>query len=490
MYRLIKCSALMMAVALSGCSTIKKASVATEYPFKDYREAYGVYPGVAGNGVSKHLIRSHTTAIAVRPVSSVFELGSRLWDRAWDWGRRLEVRLIRFPALRQGSIPELLQDTQGMDLVAWETYLGRLTGRPSSIARVEFLIGGEKFYTLLEQAIEDAHTSIDLQTYLFDNDDVAGAVADRLRARSEDIEVRVMYDGLGTYLSHLATAESQPEDTVFIHNLPRYLCKESAIRLRVIPNIWLSGNHVKSMIFDQRLAFIGGMNIGREYRYEWHDMMVRLEGEAVKHLSEDFQSTWCHNSWGGDFAMLLPEPSSSAVHWEPGGVPIRLLYTLPTRAQIYRAQLEAIRRSRAYIYIENAYFADDRILYELCRARRRGVDVRVIIPAVVNHKIMEHSNRIAINTLLEHGCRVYMYPAMSHIKAAVYDGWACVGTANFDKLSLQINRELNLATSHPETVKQLLQDLFEPDFRKSVELTEPVPLDFKDHLIELIADET
>jgi hypothetical protein len=55
---------------------------------------------------------------------------------------------------------------------------------------------------------------------------------------------------------------------------------------------------------------------------------------------------------------------------------------------------------------------------------------------------------------------------------------------------LQVNRELNLATSHAETVQQLIDRLFEPDFNQSTELTEPVPCNFTDHLIELIADET
>lgn len=485
-----KIVALVVVLLLGGCaSTTKEASEAPGNSIADYREAYGVYPGVAGNGVSRHLLRSHTTAIVVRPASSIAGLGCRLLDQVWDWGRRLEVRLVRFPALRRVPVPELPPDPEGMDLAVWETWLDGLSRRPSSTARVEFLIGGEAFYTLLEQAIDEARSSIDLQTYLFDNDDVAEAIADRLRARSKEIDVRIMYDGLGTYLSHFATAETQPEDTVFIDNMPRYLCKGSDIRLRVIPNTWLSGNHVKSMIFDRRVAFIGGMNLGREYRHEWHDMMIRLEGEAVKLLSENFQSTWRHNGWGGDFAMLLPKSSSPAGCQDPAEIPIRFLYTFPSTAQIYRAQLEAIRRARAYIYIENAYFADDRILYELCRARKRGVDVRVIMPAVVNHKIMEHSNRVAINTLLDHGAKVYMYPGMSHIKAAVYDGWVCVGTANFDKLSLQINRELCLATSDPGTVKQLLGVLFEPDLKQSVEITEPVSLDLKDHLIELIADE-
>jgi len=473
-----------------GCrsATQNEDAEAGRFP-ADYSEAYDVYPAVSGNGVSKHLIRSHSTAILVRPASSVYELSNRLFDQVWDTGRRLEVRFIRFPSLDTGPVPELSKDPVGMDLVDWESYLDKLCGEVGTTAHMEFLIDGEEFYSALEQAIDDARFSIALQTYLFDNDDVAEAIADKLRARSEEIEVRVIYDGLGTYLSHFATAETQPENAEFIDNMPRYLCKGSKVQLRVIPNIWFSGNHCKSMVFDEELAFVGGMNIGREYRHEWHDMMIRLKGAVVQQLSQDFDNTWRHNSWGGDFAMVMPPASNPTVCVDPGDVPVRLLYTLPSQAQIYRAQLEAIRRAGSYIYIENAYFADDRIIYELCRARRRGVDVRVIMPAVVNHAIMEHSNRIAINTMLEHGVRIFMYPGMSHIKAAVYDGWVCAGTANFDKLSLQINRELNLGTSHPETAQQLIELLFEPDFKKSTEITEPVSLDLKDHIIELIADE-
>lgn len=474
-----------------GCvSKSRKVGIATEQPVADYREAYEIYPGFAGNGVSRHLIRSHSTAILVRPVSSIYELSNRLWDQLWDTGRRLDVRFVRYPLLSYGAVPELSPEPTGMDLDAWEIRLDGLAGRTSTTARIDFLMDGEAFYTSLERAIDEAQVSIDLQTYLFDNDDVAKSLADQLKARSSEVDVRVIYDGLGTYLSHAATAESQPDDFEFIENIPRYLCEDSNIRLRVIPNIWFSGNHYKSMIFDRRVAFIGGMNIGREYRYEWHDMMIRLEGDVVGHLSKDFESTWLNNSWGGDFSTFLLSPPAPVECPNPGRIPVRLLYTLPSSAQIFRAQLEAIRRARAYVYIENAYFSDDRILYELCRARKRGVDVRIILPAVVNHKIMEHSNRVAINTLLNYGCRVYMYPGMTHIKAAVYDGWACMGTANFDKLSLQTNRELNLATSHSETVEQLLEILFEPDFKKCTEITESVSLDLKDHLIELIADET
>ena len=51
--------------------------------------------------------------------------------------------------------------------------------------------------------------------------------------------------------------------------------------------------------------------------------------------------------------------------------------------------------------------------------------------------------------MLKHGIRVYVYPGFTHAKAAVFDGWASVGTANLDRLSLKLNREINIATSEP-----------------------------------------
>jgi phosphatidylserine/phosphatidylglycerophosphate/cardiolipin synthase-like enzyme len=77
---------------------------------------------------------------------------------------------------------------------------------------------------------------------------------------------------------------------------------------------------------------------------------------------------------------------------------------------------------------------------------------------------------------------------MSHIKAAVFDGWACVGSANFDAMSLRINREMNLATSDPDTVDDLLERLFYRDFRVSKEISEPTPVDWRHSLAEIIAD--
>ncbi len=98
------------------------------------------------------------------------------------------------------------------------------------------------------------------------------------------------------------------------------------------------------------------------------------------------------------------------------------------------------------------------------------------------------SNMATINTMLQHGIRVYLYPGMSHVKAAVFDGWACTGSANFDKMSLRINRELNLATSDPAAVAELLERLFAVDFAASLELNGPVATTWRHNLAEAVAD--
>jgi phosphatidylserine/phosphatidylglycerophosphate/cardiolipin synthase-like enzyme len=95
---------------------------------------------------------------------------------------------------------------------------------------------------------------------------------------------------------------------------------------------------------------------------------------------------------------------------------------------------------------------------------------------------------VSANALFDNGVRVYIYPGMSHVKAAIFDGWACFGSANLDQLSLRINLETNLATSEPAAVEALERDLFEADFEISPEMREVFPERWVDHLWELVGD--
>ena len=83
---------------------------------------------------------------------------------------------------------------------------------------------------------------------------------------------------------------------------------------------------------------------------------------------------------------------------------------------------------------------------------------------------------------------MFIYPGMSHVKAAVFDGCVCLGSANLDRLSLRINKEINLATSDSQTAQLLIEKLFDEDFARSPELTTPFPERWMDHLVETVGD--
>jgi phosphatidylserine/phosphatidylglycerophosphate/cardiolipin synthase-like enzyme len=133
--------------------------------------------------------------------------------------------------------------------------------------------------------------------------------------------------------------------------------------------------------------------------------------------------------------------------------------------------------------------SEDEVISELIEARKRGVDVRVILPTSNDSGFMNSANLLAARAFLNNGVRVYGYPGMSHVKAAIYDGWACVGSANFDKLSLRINQETNLGTSDPRFVEKLKHELFEADFAHAKEWTEAQPVKWTDYISEFIADQ-
>jgi len=423
-----------------------------------------------------------------RPVSNFLAMSSIALKSAAGLFRRSALGAVQFPALEREPIPDIAY-AEPMDLQKWELDLDRISGRKQLKGTIEFLVDGEEYFARMLQAIDDASESVDIRTYIFDNDDYAVEVANVLKKKSMEVDVRVLVDAFGNMVAAQADPESMPADFQGPLSMEQYMERDSQVQFRSRAIPWLTGDHTKTTIIDRKLAFIGGMNIGREYRYDWHDLMMEVTGPVVDHLQYDTDKAWARASIFGDAANFVAFLAGEKKVADDHGYPIRVLYTRNHDSQIYRAQLAAIRRSQSYILIENAYFSDDVTLYELAKARRRGVDVRVILPSEGNHGLHNASNRLAINKMLKNGIRVYQYPGMTHVKAAIFDGWACMGSANFDKLSLQVNREVDLATSHKPVVDDLLERLFIPDLARSSEIFETLDVTVQSRFMEIVADE-
>lgn len=448
------------------------------------RESGRAEPGIQKAQSVGHIAQSHLGGMAIRPVSSVFRLFFVATDAVVE-----TVRPTWLVSLEAEPIADVSNHSP-MDIDEWEHQLDRITGRPASKGTIDFLIDGEEYFTRLIDALTSARESILIRTYIFDNDDVAEQVGRLLRRRAEEgLEIKILLDGFGTIVATGTDAESLPEDYEPPQSVRRFLEDDSDIEVRQAKNPWLvAGDHVKTTIIDDEVAFTGGMNIGREYRYAWHDMMMEAHGPVVDVIRHEFRDAWSHAGPLGDAGYFFHKMRPHREYAEDIGYPVRALFTRPANSEIFKAQWAAIRNAKHHVYIQNAYFTDDAMLYELARARRRGVDVRVIMPLIGNHGPVNRSNVLAANAMLENGIRVYLYPGMSHVKAAVFDGWACLGSANWDKLSFRTNKELNLATSHPEAVTELTDRIFRADMEKSVEILEPFAERWSDQLVEIVAD--
>lgn len=438
-------------------------------------------------GLVGSMLKTYTTDPFVRPVSTIKSLGFLLKNSVSDFSNRIYINSVQLPLIKGSPVPALANEP-GMDLEEWEQALERITGSKSSTGTLEFLIDGEQFFPALIQQIEAAEQSIQIRTYIFDNDDYAVQIADLLKKRSQQVEVSVLMDGIGTLAGASVMPASMPVTHVPPVSMVRYLQTDSRVKARALTNPWFTGDHCKVAIFDRKIAFLGGMNIGREYRYEWHDLMVRVEGPVVKKLARDADKAWVQSSMWGELALLFGANRGPDETPSMDGYPVRVLYTDSENSQIYAAKIAAIRRARQYIYMENPYFSDDVILYELIKARRRGVDVRFIISERGDMPLMDMSNVEAMNELLANGIRVFVYPGMAHSKAAIIDGWLTVGSANLDHLSMRVNNEVNLATSHPQAVQALREGLFDRDFEVSTELKQPLKTQLTHWLAEVFAD--
>ena len=448
-------------------------------------EAEPVPVGFAVRALNSLIVRS----LLITAVKNPFTLVCRGF---WHLGNAGAVALDRLPDSASGPPPPLATNAP-MNLAEWEQKLDHTLSARRYKGRLDLLIDGEKFFPAFEQSVLNATRSVDLIVFIFDTDDYAVKIADVLKQRSHQVRVKVLLDDLGSIFAAQVTPDS-PMPLKFVRpaSIKSYLRSNSRVRVRASANPWLTVDHRKFVIIDGREAYLGGMNMGRSYRYDWHDMMVRLNGPVVGRLEKDYRLAWAHSGPLGDFAYAwgwLFDRASPRKNPVTNAIDLRPLRTATGKTEIYQAQYEAMESARNYIYVETPYFDDESSQRALIRARRRGVDVRVVLPAHNDSGLMQANNALVADELVRNGVRVYAYPGMTHVKAAIYDGWACLGSANFDKMSLRIGQEEDVAFSDGPTVERLKKELFETDFARSHEITHPGETTWLDSVVKTFTNQ-
>ena len=199
----------------------------------------------------------------------------------------------------------------------------------------------------------------------------------------------------------------------------------------------------------------------------WRDTHVEVRGPVVACLQESFAEDWF-------WATRQMPPLLLPAAYPGSGMLCQVITSGPADAQETGSLLfvEAIHAARERIWITSPYFVPDEALFSALRlAVLRGVDVRILLPARPDHRVVYAASSLYAFEALRAGVRVFRYlPGFLHQKVMLIDRGACaIGSANLDNRSFRLNFEITLLTVDDEFAAQVAQ-MLEEDFARSREL--------------------
>lgn len=334
--------------------------------------------------------------------------------------------------------------------------------------RVEILTNGNEKFQALFNALEGAKNHIHLSYYIFKDDEIGADVLKILsRKVAEGIEVRVLLDGLGglsvagSFMRSMRKAGIQAEWFFPV----RFPFISSKLNFRY---------HRKIAVVDGSTGFIGGLNIGDEYLSRnaksgfWRDTHIKLEGDSVHSLQAIFLNDWyfaARQKVQGEYYF----PSVNILQ----NTPIQIIAGGPDSNWSTNLQgfVAAINMAKRKIYIETPYFIpEESLLMALKTAALSGLDVRIIVQGIPDHKITYWAMHSYFEELLQTGIKIYSYiKGTLHAKILLIDEHiASVGSTNVDMRSFYLDFEI-CAFMYDQSLVERLRIDFAQDLNDSEE---------------------
>lgn len=345
--------------------------------------------------------------------------------------------------------------------------------------RVTLLIDGPATYDAMFKAIQDAKDHINLETYIFEDDEVGRRFADLLlQKQAAGLQVNLIYDSVGCLNTPAAFFQRLRDGGI-------KALEFNPVNPAKARNPWLftQRDHRKILIVDGRVAFTGGVNISRTYsssslsvehregkiQEAWRDTHIQVEGPAVAEFQKLFLDTWQRQhgpelSKRNYFPALTREASDLIeVIGSTPGQQNRITYIMYVSAFIY---------AQNFIHLTNPYFVpDQQTLKALTNAAQRSVDIKILLPGVSDEGTAFYAGRSHYKHLLKSGVKLYEHRAtMLHAKTAVIDGvWSTVGSTNMDLWSFLRNDEVNAIILGQDFANEM-EAMFQKDLENSTQI--------------------
>lgn len=341
--------------------------------------------------------------------------------------------------------------------------------------KVRLVHGGQDYFSTIVQLIDQAQSTIHLQTYIFDGDETGRMVADALlRAAGRKVQVFILLDGYASqHLSRSIIREWKEAGIRFRWFWPLFKSRHFYLGRRL---------HHKVIAVDAAWGLAGGVNISDRYndiggQKAWLDRALLVEGQAALKLHIVCRDMWTKAYWNKGVSKKDQFP------WVPGITPkeecmvrVRQNDWVQGKNEISRSYLEMFRQAQSRVIVLSAYFLPGNILRkQMAQAAKRGVVIKIIVGSISDVRISRLAEQYMYRWLFRNNMQVYEYQdTILHGKMAVYDGvWMTNGSYNVNKISAYASVELNM-------------DVRNNDFAVSVE--EELEAIIRDHCVQIIPE--
>jgi cardiolipin synthase len=323
-------------------------------------------------------------------------------------------------------------------------FLERLTRLPyTSFNYAELLVDGAETFEAIFKAIDAAQDYILVQYYIVRDDELGRKLRDKLIARAKaGVRVYFLYDEIGS--NKLPRSYIDTLKHAGVHIGPFNSTKGSKNRFQLNFR-----NHRKIVVVDGKSAFVGGLNVGDEYMLQgegwkgWRDTHMKVQGPCVQLVQLSFVEDWM---WA---TAKLPQ-----LNWEPEKATsaTETVVCLPSGpADPFETCtlffLDTINNAKRRLWIATPYFVpDEQIMSALELAALRGVDVRILVPALNDNTFVRLCMYSFLPKCERAGIKVFRYDkCFMHQKVLVADDdISAIGTANFDNRSFRLNFEITM----------------------------------------------
>lgn len=342
-----------------------------------------------------------------------------------------------------------------------------------SLNHIKLLLNGENKFPDVIKALEGAQSTIHMQYYIYDNDEIGNQIkAILMRKAQEGVKVRFIYDDFGS--NGLKKRWVRELENAGVEIYPFYKIYFVFLASRINYR-----NHRKLIIVDGQTGFTGGINVSDKYingndpkKLYWRDTHVMIEGPAVLNLQYHFLADWnfCSDQNLTPNKEIFPVP----VRRPDFTMLTQIAVSGPDypRADVMLSYFSAIANAEKKVYITTPYFIPNNSIYDaIKKAALSGCDVRLLVPGISDSKTVNAATQSYFEPLLECGVRIFLYQkGFVHSKTIVIDDTlSMVGSANIDFRSFDLNFELNTII-YDQAFSEKMTEVFYQDLEHSEEV--------------------